>query len=139
MAIIVVILIFITLFFIQKWKKAENNLYEIQTRLEGNLRIAADEKDRLQDEFNKLQTQKKSSEVKLGGIAEQLAPFLKTFPCSVDDAHFMGQPIDYICFTEDGVHFVEIKSGDAQLSSKQRKIRDQIQGGKIFWHVMRVK
>lgn len=83
--------------------------------------------------------QKKSSEVKLGNISEKLAPFLDNFPCGAQDAHFMGQPIDYIAFDDEGVHFVEVKSGDARLSPKQKTIRDQIQAGKIHWHVMRIK
>jgi predicted Holliday junction resolvase-like endonuclease len=89
--------------------------------------------------FAKLLGQKKSSEVKLGYIAEKLAPFLDNFPCSVKDIQFLGQPIDFVSFEEDGVHFIEVKSGDAKLSPKQKHIRDQILAKKVHWHVMRIK
>ena len=41
---------------------------------------------------------KRSNAVKGGQLAEQLAPFLPNFPCNPADAHFLGQPIDYIAF-----------------------------------------
>lgn len=89
--------------------------------------------------YSELESQKRSSEVRLGLIAEQMAPYLSGFPCNTQDIHFLGQPIDYIGFDEKGVHFIEVKSGEAKLSPKQRKIRDDIQAGKVFWHVVKVK
>lgn len=95
--------------------------------------------DKAESDLAKHKSDKKSSEVRLGMISEKLAPFLKNFPCNPDDAHFLGQPIDYVVFDEDGVHFIEVKSGGAELSNKQRRIRNQIQDKKVFWHIMRVK
>ena len=42
-------------------------------------------------------------------------------------------PIDYVSFGQDEITFIEVKSGNSQLSSKQRKIRDQVKNGKIKW------
>jgi len=91
------------------------------------------------ENYISLLRQKKSSEVRLGLISEKLAPFLKDFPCTSDDAHFLGQPIDYVVFADDGIHFVEVKSGGASLSEKQKNIRDQVEAKKVHWHVMRIK
>lgn len=88
--------------------------------------------------YSKLLSQKKSSEVRLGQISENLAPFLKDFKYDPKKTHFMGMPIDYIIFEEDQIIFLEIKSGKAQLSTKQRHIRDLIKEGKVIWDEMRI-
>lgn len=89
--------------------------------------------------LEKLMLQKKSSEVRTGLIAEQMAPFLADFPYNPADAKFLGQPLDLVVFSEDGVHFVEIKSGSSQLSGKQRKIKEQIDNGLVSFEVYRIK
>lgn len=86
----------------------------------------------------KLFSQKKSTEVRTGHIVEKFAPFLDSFPHDPSKAVFLGQPIDYIVFEEDGVTFSEIKSGKAQLSKKQRMIRDHIKEGRVFWEEVRI-
>lgn len=82
--------------------------------------------------------QKKSSEVKTGAIVEQLASFLEDFPYPEDEIKGLFQPVDLIVFRENEVVFVEVKSGDSQLSDKQRKIRDMIEAGKVRFEVHRV-
>lgn len=82
--------------------------------------------------------QKKSSEVRTGQIAEQLAPFLETFGHDPKKAHFLGQPVDYIIFEENKIVFKEIKSGGAQLSPTQRKIKQLIFEKKVVWEEMRI-
>lgn len=86
----------------------------------------------------KVTSQKKSSEVRLGHIAETLAPFLDQFEFEPEECSFLGQPIDYVSFGQDEITFIEIKSGKSQLSAKQRKIRDQIQNGKVNWKEVRI-
>ncbi len=84
-------------------------------------------------------SQRKSSEVRIGHIAEKLAPFLEDFPYNPEDAIFAGQPIDYIVFDEKAVVFVEIKSGKSQLSKKQRHIRDLIKNKSVEWKEIRIQ
>ena len=92
----------------------------------------------LTDNYSKLLSQKKSSEVRLGQISENLAPLLKNFKYNPKEAHFIGMPIDYIIFEEDKVVFLEVKSGGSRLSSKQSNIKRLIKEGKIFWDEMRI-
>jgi len=92
-----------------------------------------------QEAKKKVVHQKKSSEVRLGHIAETLAPFLDQFDFEPEECSFLGQPIDYISFGNENITFIEVKSGNSQLSSKQRKIRDQIENGKIKWKEVRIK
>jgi predicted Holliday junction resolvase-like endonuclease len=47
--------------------------------------------------------------------------------------------IDYIIFEEDKIIFLEIKSGNSQLSFKQRNIKKLIKEGKVEWDEMRIK
>ena len=89
--------------------------------------------------YKSLLSQKKSSEVRLGHIAEKLAPFLDYFSFDPECAHFLGQPIDYVVFEDDLITFVEIKSGKSQLSSKQRHIRDLIKDKQVAWKEIRIK
>ena len=51
----------------------------------------------------------------------------------------MGKPIDYISFGDDEITFIEVKSGNAQLSSKQRHIRDLVKGKMVSWKEVRIK
>ena len=92
-------------------------------------------------DYSKLLSQKKSSEVKTGHIAEKLAPYLSNFPKYSDKADItpVFAPIDYMIFDTDAIKFVEIKSGDSRLSKKQRRIRELVKEGKVEWHEMRIK
>ena len=106
--------------------------------LDGLVKIL-DEKLKLSEQqYNKLNSQKKSSEVRTGKIAEQISPFLDDYPMDPSTARFIGDPIDFVHFDEDKVTFVEVKSGKSQLSKKQRNIRDKIKEGKVDFIVYRI-
>lgn len=88
--------------------------------------------------------QKKSSEVKLGKIAESLAPILDDFPVDVHklgtSTVYLGQPVDFIHFDpEDGIFFIEVKSGDSKLNSTQKKLKALIEEGRVEWIDFRVR
>lgn len=93
---------------------------------------------KVEEDYRKLLSQKKSSEVRLGQISENLAPFLKDFKYNPKEAHFIGMPIDYIIFEEDKIVFLEVKSGESRLSQKQTNIKRLIKEGKIEWDEMRI-
>ena len=87
----------------------------------------------------KVLSQKKSSEVRLGHIAETLAPFLDQFDFDPENCAFLGKPIDYISFDDDAVTLIEIKSGKSQLNSKQRHIRDLVKNNQVNWKEIRIE
>ncbi len=91
-----------------------------------------------QDAYDKLLSQKKSSEVRLGQISEQLAPMLEGFKYDPKQTHFLGMPVDFIIFQPDKVVFLEIKSGKAQLNSRQKEIKQLILDKKVTWDEMRI-
>ena len=70
----------------------------------------------------------------LGGrFAEQLAPYFDEFNYDPTEARFLGSPIDFVVFPgiatgePRGIVFVEVKTGNAQLDSGQRKLRDIVE------------
>lgn len=87
----------------------------------------------------KVLSQKKSGEVRLGHIAETLAPFLDQFDFDPERCCFLGQPIDYVSFGDDEITFIEVKSGNSQLSQKQRHIRDLVNAKLVSWKEVRIK
>lgn len=91
------------------------------------------------EKSKKILNQKKSSEVRLGHIAETLAPFLDQFDFEPEQCSFLGKPIDYVSFGDDEITFIEVKSGNSQLNSKQRNIRDQVKNKQINWKEIRIK
>ena len=86
----------------------------------------------------KILSQKKRSEVRLGNIAEKLAPFLDQFDFDPENCIFLGQPIDYLSFDDDSITFIEVKSGKSQLNTKQRHIRDLIKAKQVAWKEIRI-
>jgi len=91
------------------------------------------------EKLKKLTHQKKSSEVRLGHIAETLAPFLDQFDFEPEQCSFLGKPIDYVSFGDDEITFIEVKSGKSQLNSKQRHIRDQVKDKLVKWKEIRIQ
>jgi len=86
----------------------------------------------------------RSLAVTAGKVYEQIVPYLPGFPFNPKDVRFMGSPVDLVVF--DGlsegdvrrVLFVELKSGGADLSARERRVRDAVRGGQVFWLELRL-
>jgi predicted Holliday junction resolvase-like endonuclease len=80
-----------------------------------------------------------------GQVSEQLVPLLPDFPWDPADARFLGQPVDYLVFdglAADGdveLVFVEVKTGGARLSTRERAIRDAIDAGRVRFEIFRIE
>ena len=87
----------------------------------------------------------KSQAVTMGKVTEHFIPFLPEFNYNPQDARFIGSPVDFVVF--DGlsegdlrhVVFMEIKSGRAALSVRERWIRDAVRDGRVLWQQIRTK
>ena len=95
-------------------------------------------------DIEKILYQKKSSEVRLGKVVESIAPLLDDFPVDIykpgTSTQFLGQPIDFIHFDpEEGITFIEVKSGNAKLSDTQKKIKKAVEERRIKWESYRIK
>lgn len=82
----------------------------------------------------------KSTAVNIGFILERIAPCMKDFCFEKNDCRSLFDPIDYVIFeglTRKGnvnkILFVDIKTGKASLTSKQREIRDVVKDKKVIW------
>ncbi|HEY57424.1 MAG TPA: hypothetical protein G4O04_02590 [Anaerolineae bacterium] len=87
-----------------------------------------------------------------GQVAERLAPWLPGFAYSPSDAHFLGDPVDYILFSgyadlRDGIGhpdslevvILDIKRGpNARLSATQKAIARAVEAGRVRFEVLRV-
>ncbi len=85
----------------------------------------------------------RSLAVTAGKVYEQLVPYLPDFPFNPKDVRFLGSPVDFVVFDglSDGrltrIVFVEVKTGDAQLSSRERQVRDAVQAPRVEWYELR--
>ena len=115
---------------------------ELKTKEAELLKSIAEVEQNLEEETEtrkKVVSQKKSSEVRLGHIAETLAPFLDQFDFNPENCIFLGRPIDYISFEDEVVTLIEVKSGKSQLNAKQRHIRDLIKNKQVAWKEIRIQ
>lgn len=86
---------------------------------------------------------KRSRAILRGQVVEQLAPLFEDFRYHPSDARFLGKPVDFLIF--DGyddvragratelreIVFLDIKTGNATLSTVERRIKDCIDAGAV--------
>jgi predicted Holliday junction resolvase-like endonuclease len=69
---------------------------------------------------------------------------LSPIPLKASEARFIGKPIDFLIFRGmddqdiSEVVFVEVKTGNSQLSTNERKLRDAINEKRVSWYEYRV-
>ena len=79
-----------------------------------------------------------------GLVHEQLLPILPGFSFNPKDARFLGSPVDLVIFDGldagqlDRIVFIEVKTGGAGLSKRERQLRDVVKAGRVSWQEMRV-
>jgi len=88
--------------------------------------------------FDTMLSQKKSSEVRVGKIGENMAPFLKEWPYDPNRFRFLGNPVDGIQFTDHEIVFVEIKTGKSKLSKSQKRTKELVKRGSVRFATFRV-
>ncbi len=129
-----------------KWKETE--LLQLQEQ-ERNMavRVAYSELQewKSEEEANIRQDAiTRSQAVILGKVTEQVIPFHQAFPYNPKDVRFIGSPIDLIVFDGasegdvDRIILLEVKSGNSSLSTRQRRIRDAVEEGRVVWQELRL-
>ena len=79
----------------------------------------------------------RSLAVTAGKVHEQLVPYLPEFGFNPKDARFLGSPVDLVVF--DGlaagdvkrVVFLEVKTGGAPLTARERQVRAVIEAREV--------
>lgn len=92
----------------------------------------------------------KSRAVLKGKIAEQLAPIFKIFGHNPSDARFIGDPVDYVIFdgytkvkeriedTPITIVLADVKTGKADLTYEQKRIKQGIEKGLVKFKIIRM-
>jgi predicted Holliday junction resolvase-like endonuclease len=86
----------------------------------------------------------RSQAVTAGKVHEQLIPYLPGFPYNPKDVRFLGSPVDLVVFDGlaegrlDRIVFLEIKTGSATLTGRERWVRDVVQAREVEWAELRV-
>jgi predicted Holliday junction resolvase-like endonuclease len=86
----------------------------------------------------------RSLAVTAGKVHEQLVPYLPEFGFNPKDARFLGSPVDLVVF--DGlaagqvrrVVFLEVKTGGAPLTPRERQVRAVIEAREVVWAELRL-
>src|SRR5881396_1204947 len=86
----------------------------------------------------------RSLAVTAGKVHEQLVPYLPEFGFNPKDARFLGSPVDLVVF--DGlaagelrrVVFLEVKTGGAALTARERQVRTVIEAREVAWAELRL-
>lgn len=93
---------------------------------------------------------KRSRAVIGGQVTEQLAPLFPDFPARYDEVKFIGKPVDFIAFKGleescdngekchvDEVLFIEVKTGNSALSTRERAIKQAVDEGRVRYVLWR--
>lgn len=124
---------------LDSYKKELNEALKKDSKAELELWKIKNETSIRQDAINR------SHSVILGKVSEHAVPFHAQFPFNPKDLRFVGSPIDMIVFDgadeekqEIEIHFLEIKTGNSQMSRKQKLIRDAVISGRVHWRELRI-
>jgi len=78
--------------------------------------------------------------INIGFILERIAPSMGGFPFNHNDCRSLFEPIDYIIFeglnkknSVSKILFTEIKTGKANLTKKEKEIRNLVQKKRVVW------
>ena len=88
---------------------------------------------------------KQSRAVLSGQFSEQIAPYMPDFPYKPTESRFIGKPVDFIVFRGmdekkiEEVVFVEVKTGQGQLSNVEKSLKDTIQNKNVEWYEYKIK
>ncbi len=123
------------------------NLTVSNEQLQKGNRELQDDLFKIQDELGlereknrQLLSQKKSSETRLGQISEHIVPFLANCPYDPKNLHFLGNPVDYVCFDFDqgAITFIEVKSGNSKPSKRQKIVKNIVKTGRVYYDEIRI-
>ena len=89
----------------------------------------------------RLRVETAARSVNIGKVVEKIAPALPGFPEDPSECRSLYEPIDFLCFRGlrqnlvESISFVDVKSGRARLSQRQREIRTLVEAGQVSLHL----
>jgi predicted Holliday junction resolvase-like endonuclease len=145
MELLSVLALIVCTFAVYLWNRGDKQILKQQIKdLElrvNNFRTQSDDFENkwmnALDHNKELIRQKSSQATKSGNYIETLSPILEKFPANIFDPNtsvkWLGDPIDFIAFNFETpeIIFIEVKSGDANLSQRQKIIKKAIREGMV--------
>jgi len=139
---------------LEEWKEKELKTIREQAGLVLEVQVGMEkeklalEMERWKEEYEasiRADAIARSQAVIVGRTTEHLIPYMPgLFQFNPKEARFIGAPIDMIVF--DGINendlkqiiFLEIKTGEAVLSQREKQIRTAIQEHRVVWRELRL-
>ena len=100
--------------------------------------VLTDKVYELEEKNKKVVSQKQSIATKFGQMSEHFLAFIDEFPYEAEKCNAMFQPIDLLYFGDDEIVFIELKTGNSSLSTKQRKIKTLVDSAKVRFDIVRL-
>ena len=94
---------------------------------------------RLGKRLDEERSRRQSQSTRYGQMTEQFMPLLDDYPWDPQRFRFLGSPIDGVQFEDDRIVLVEFKTGNSQLTTAQRRVRDLVSNGQVEFEVIRVR
>jgi predicted Holliday junction resolvase-like endonuclease len=91
----------------------------------------------LSEQLSDADFQQRSLSTTYGKISEQWFPLMEQYPYDPQGFRFLGSPIDGVQFEEDRIVFVEFKANRSQLAKNQRRFRDLVEAGEVYFEEFR--
>jgi len=89
-------------------------------------------------ELRTVRSSSQSLSTRYGQMTEQFMPFVPNYPWDPERFRFIGSPIDGIQFEDDEIIIVEFKASSSRLTTRQRRIRDQVKEGRVEFKEIRL-
>lgn len=110
----------------------------------------AEEKRQAVEDAKKRSRTSQRNQIK-GQMGERFTPFMQGFEYNPSDCRFLGEPIDYVIFNNlhecsegrvplEAVELiiVDVKTGNARLSLRQKIMREVINNGQVRFETLRI-
>lgn len=125
----------------ERWR-----LTELETQANEKAKLLFQEWSQKEEKNIREDSIKRSQAVIMGKITEHLIPYFPDFKYNPKDVRFLGTSVDFVVFDglSDGgvmkkVVFLEVKTGKtSNLSSRERQVRDCIEGKNVGYEMIRV-
>lgn len=124
---------------------SEMELFYMPDRKEDVLQVLRDKERELKDHETEIRADaaKRSRATLLGSLMEQVGPLLPGFNYDVNDLRALWDPVDFVAFRGigvdrkvDSISFIDIKTGQARLSSVQKSIKEAVEAGKVSFETV---
>jgi predicted Holliday junction resolvase-like endonuclease len=128
---------------IDRWRIEEKQTLAIELKsfadAEARLRFERWKQDH--EQAIRMDAVQRSVAVTKGKVTEHIVPYLPGFDLDPKDVRFLGTPIDLIAF--DGLNaseeieivFIEVKTGQSSLSSRERAVKKAVEAKRVSWRV----